>query len=95
MHCIPNPSSSNMVTNVMKVHHIYAIHIQLILSNSTSSLDVFKMSSWTFSVLSKLNTAYAAALALIIIQVSIGILYKAAQTSGKYVIQSECNKRKY
>lgn len=32
-----------------------------------------------------LSPAYAAALALIIIQVSIGLLYKAAQTNGKYV----------
>jgi hypothetical protein len=31
-----------------------------------------------------LSPAYAAALALIIIQVSIGLLYKAAQTNGKY-----------
>jgi hypothetical protein len=32
-----------------------------------------------------LSPAYAAALALIVIQVSIGLLYKAAQTNGKYV----------
>jgi hypothetical protein len=33
-----------------------------------------------------LSPAYAAALALIFIQVSIGLLYKAAQTNGKQVI---------
>jgi hypothetical protein len=30
-----------------------------------------------------LSPAYAAALALVVIQVSIGLLYKAAQTNGK------------
>ena len=37
-----------------------------------------------------LSPAYAAALALIVIQVSIGLLYKAAQTNGKYVISATC-----
>jgi hypothetical protein len=33
----------------------------------------------------RINPAYAAALALIAIQVSIGILFKAVQTGGQYV----------
>jgi hypothetical protein len=37
------------------------------------------------TVVSTLSPAYAAALALIAIQVSIGLLYKASQTNGKYV----------
>jgi hypothetical protein len=35
-----------------------------------------------------LSPAYAAALALVIIQVSIGLLYKAAQTNGKYAFST-------
>jgi hypothetical protein len=31
----------------------------------------------------RINPAYAAALALVVIQVSIGILFKAAQTDGQ------------
>lgn len=33
----------------------------------------------------RVNPAYAAALALVVIQVSIGILFKAVQTGGQYV----------
>ena len=37
-----------------------------------------------------LSPAYAAALALIFIQVSIGLIYKASQTDGKYVCPIAC-----
>jgi UDP-galactose transporter len=41
------------------------------------------MSSLSAAML-RINPAYAAALALVVIQVSIGILFKASQTDGKY-----------
>ncbi|KAF2435425.1 hypothetical protein EJ08DRAFT_337087 [Tothia fuscella] len=46
------------------------------------------MSLWTLPIIGKLNAAYAAALALIVIQVSIGILYKAAQSGGNYAFSA-------